>query len=196
MTKHRLDTRTGLGLDQPISERWQGFSMQELNEGNLHLLAAGASDMEAVAKALRKAGAPAIPEVGKSVDGNGNARLMWCGNQQWFLHVGDAEIGRQMAGNLSSLTNLTDQSDGWVVMRIEGDKTRKVLEKLCPIDLDPGVFPAGACARAPFEGLATLIACEDAEAGRYLLLFQRSSSRSFVEHLRHAANSSCGGKDH
>jgi sarcosine oxidase gamma subunit len=65
------------------------------------------------------------------------------------------------------------------------------MEMLCMLDLHPSVFPAGASARTPIEGMHALVACEDAEAGTFVLYFQRSSGRSFVDHIRHAAHGTC-----
>jgi hypothetical protein len=42
--------------------------------------------------------------------------------------------------------------------------------------------------------MAAIIACANAEEPRLLVLIQRSSARSFADHVRHAAASACGGR--
>jgi heterotetrameric sarcosine oxidase gamma subunit len=93
---------------------------------------------------------------------------------------------------LDKVANLTEQTDGWVGVVVEGSRSRDVLERLTGIDLYPSAFGDGSAARAPFEGMLGVIACESAKAGRFAIHFQRSSARSFLDHLCHSAASACG----
>lgn len=47
---------------------------------------------------------------------------------------------RHAAGDLASIS---DQSDGYVVLRLAGAKVRETLSKLVPIDVHPRAFPVG-----------------------------------------------------
>ena len=52
---------------------------------------------------------------------------------------------------------LTDQSDGWVTLELGGIDAPAVLERLCPLDLDPDVFDHEAVARTSMEHMAVVI---------------------------------------
>jgi sarcosine oxidase subunit gamma len=189
----QLTARTGFGLDKTLAEHWQGFAMEEIVGLNIHHLSVAAGGETALDKVLVKAIGAGLPKPGRFSEGKSGGqavRIHFAGERQ-FMATGigfapDAALGR--AGRW------TEQSDGWIAMRISGEKTRSVMERLTGIDLDASVFPQGAAARAPVEGMGALIACEDAAVPVFIVLFQRSSARSFAGHFRHAADSACGGR--
>jgi heterotetrameric sarcosine oxidase gamma subunit len=47
---------------------------------------------------------------------------------------------------IGDLASITDQSDGYVVLQLEGPRVHATLEKLLPVDLHPKVFEAGQVA--------------------------------------------------
>ena len=79
--------------------------------------------------------------------------------------------------SIGNAAYVTDQSDGWAVVRISGPRSREALERICPIDLDPDLFGIGAVARTLMEHLGVTILREDEDA--YLLMSARSSGLSF-----------------
>jgi len=93
------------------------------------------------AAALKKAHALAFPGPGRAT-GKAGCRAVWSGQGQAFLlgPVADEALGETCA--------LTDQSDGWAVMRLEGAGAEAVLARLCPLDLRAGVFRRGHTARS------------------------------------------------
>lgn len=188
MSEFRLTPKSGLGLDRPVAEHWPEFTISEIERHGVWWMSAPADGEEALGKACRKAFAADLPERGGFSDGkakDGPVRILWAGDRQWFV-TGEMSA---MPAAVEKTAAITDQSDGWVAVRIEGAKTRAVMESLCGLDLHPAAFATGKAARAPVEGMHALIACEDASAGTYVVYFQRSSARSFVEHFRHAAHS-------
>ncbi len=92
----------------------------------------------AVASALGKLGL-GWPQAGNSLTAEG-AAVLWTGRGQAFL------LGADPAP-LAGIAALTDQSDGWAVMRLEGG-AEAVLARLVPVDLRPAVFPLGKVARS------------------------------------------------
>ena len=72
----------------------------------------------------------------------------------------------------------TDQSDSYCLLRLEGARSREVLERICPLDLHPGAFALGAASRTAMEHLGVLLIREEAE--QYLLMSARSSALSFL----------------
>jgi len=73
---------------------------------------------------------------------------------------------------------ITDQSDSWVGLRIQGGNSLASLERICPIDLHPQVFSLGCVTRTTMEHLAVIIICEAQDS--YLLLSPTSSAQSFL----------------
>ena len=53
--------------------------------------------------------------------------------------------------------HLTDQSDGWAMLQVSGTGVRRALERLCPLDLDPAIFPEGKVARTAMERLGVIV---------------------------------------
>lgn len=193
MSEFSLSTKNALNLDEPVSEHWPGFSLREIENERHFWLAVSAGAEDGASKTFEKQlGAP-LPQPGQTSRGESDGRQVlvdWAGERQFLVSGAPENSAKALAGKAW----LADQSDGWVGFTLEGGQTRAVLEKLCPIDLHPSVFGAGRCARIPVETMIALIACDDVEAQRYRLYFQRSSARSFVDHIRHAAYSTCGEK--
>lgn len=193
MSEFKLAAKSGFGFDKALEESWPGFSMAEITELSVHWMSVGAGGEAALDKALIKAIGAGLPKAGRYSEGRSGkepVRVHFGGDRQYFM-TGKGFIP---SAALAKAAFVTDQSDGWIGMRIAGEKTRAVMEKLCGIDLDARAFPQAAAARAPIEGMLALIACEDAQAPAFVVLFQRSSARSMAEHFRHAANSACGGR--
>ncbi len=181
-----LKARTGLNHDHGFEGKWDGFDAREITGQRVWWGSVSRGGEAAFAKAVDKHLGLAAPDAGRFAEAGG-FRLLWAGERQFFLSG-----GRDYPAALESAAWLTDQTDGWIGIVVEGARSRAVLEKLVGIDLHPASFPAGSAARAPFEGMLAVMACEDAQAGRFAIHFQRSSARSFVDHLCHAVASACG----
>jgi heterotetrameric sarcosine oxidase gamma subunit len=191
VSENRLQPLSGLNLDEFLKERWQGFSMAEITGQQYYWLAAIASEHEKLDKACKKLLGCNLPKMGAFNEASVKSKTGWMagiGQNQWFVstsvNLDENAFGKAVA--------LTDQSDGWVGMHCTGEMTRSLFEKLFTIDLDASIFPQGAAARTPMEGMHCLILCKNTETPLFGLYFQRSSARSFVEHIRHAAYSTCG----
>ena len=64
----------------------------------------------------------------------------------YFTYEGnDAES--HLSSRLSAPAYYTDQSDTWAMIRVSGNRSREVLERICPIDLSPEVFSVGSVSR-------------------------------------------------
>ncbi|MDJ0937719.1 MAG: sarcosine oxidase subunit gamma family protein, partial [Kiloniellales bacterium] len=120
--------------------------------------------------------------------------FLWTGHEQWFVEAPESALGGLEAllqEALGDTAAVTEQSDAWASLRLEGPATRAVLEKLCPLDLHPGAFPPGATARTTLEHLSAIVTSRD-DRGSFSILTPRSSAGSFLHHLRLAADSACG----
>ena len=67
-------------------------------------------------------------------------RLIWAGNGMALLFDGQVP-------DMSKIAALTDQSDAWCIIRVEGKPVRDVLARLVPIDMALPVFKVGHTAR-------------------------------------------------
>lgn len=91
--------------------------------------------------ALRAAHGMAFPGVGRAT-GKAGVRVIWTGRGQAFL------IGPDPDSTLAGHFALTDQSDAWAVLRLDGAGATDVLARLCPLDLRNAVFKRGHTARS------------------------------------------------
>ena len=79
------------------------------------------------------------------------AKLLWSGRGQAFL-VGVAPDAR-----LAAHAAVTDQSDGWVTLGLEGARAEAVLARLVAVDLRLTACPVGASLRAQVQHIPALI---------------------------------------
>lgn len=111
----------------------------------------------AVAAALAPLGL-AFPAPGQALAGAAGARILWAGRGTAFL------IGAAPPPALAGIAAVTDQSDGWAGLRLEGPDHAAVLARLVPLDLRPAAFPAGRAARAPLNHVPALFTRAGPEA--------------------------------
>ncbi|MDI3336307.1 sarcosine oxidase subunit gamma [Defluviimonas aestuarii] len=116
------------------------------------------------------------PKPGQSL-ANGEAKTVWSGRDQAFL------IGVTPDG-LDDLAAMTDQSDGWARMRLEGPGTEAVLARLVPLDLRATAFPVGSAARTGLNHMM-MVLCRTEDAAFEIMVF-RSMAASAVHELHHA----------
>jgi sarcosine oxidase subunit gamma len=77
----------------------------------------------------------------------GGGRLVWAGRAMAFLFdPDDPQEEESLAGRLTGLAAVTDQSDGWAGLRLSGADAPDVLARLVPLDL--ALMPEGASARS------------------------------------------------
>ena len=94
-----------------------------------------------------------------------------------FPH-GSADEDAVVAAKVGTRGYVTLQTDAWVRLEVSGPDTLDALERLCPLDLDPGTFPEAASARTTMEHMGALILRLGPE--RFWLLSASSSGRSFL----------------
>ena len=86
---------------------------------------------------------------------------------------------------LGDFAYYTDQSDSYVLLKVYGLNSRKLLERICPLDLDPSVFTEGSVARTVMEHMGVTIVHQEKDS--FLLMSARSSSKSFLEAVETSA---------
>ena len=168
------------------------FSTQPASYGGINLSAAqppaivsiatpNAGDA-ALAAALQSAYGIELPAVGRAaVASRDSATFLRHAQDQMFVLFNDPATGKPtdtVRDALGETAYLTDQSDSWAALRIEGAQSRSALERICPLDLDAGTFTPGTVARTAMEHLGVIMLCEAAD--KYLLLSARSSADNFL----------------
>jgi len=159
-----------------------GVTLTEVAEFGLLSVATPSGGESALNKTLIEKYQVGLPAAGESVISAVNGvRLLGLQPDQcmalWFDKV-DSLTGKELVQELADVAYLTDQSDSWVALRIEGPQVRTVLERICPIDLHPDSFPQGRVVRTIMEHLATLVLCDAVDS--FVLLSPRSSAQSFL----------------
>ena len=135
---------------------------------------------EARDAAERGLGAP-LPAIGRtaSSDFRGGSTLVGLQTDQWLVLTpeGDAPaaIVREAVGQAPAVT---DQSDAWTGLVLEGPRASVALERTCRLDLHPEAFAPGHAARTAMEHMAVILVRESIE--RFALFTPRSSEASFA----------------
>lgn len=157
----------------PVSEG--GVTLSELAQERITSVAPFAGKEVAVGKALKALGL-GWSGPGKAVAGEGRLCL-WTGRDQAFL------IGAEPEG-LAGIAALTDQSDAWARMRLEGEGAAAVLTRLVPLDLGAAAFPVGHAARSGLGHMAMILHRSGAQS--FEIMVFRSMAASAVHELHQA----------
>jgi len=127
-----------------------------------------------VSDALMQAHGLRFPAPG-ALHEHGGARIAWSGLDQAFL------IGAIPEAALARHAALTDQSDAWVQLILDGPVVRDVLARLVPIDLTPAACPPGSARRTLLGHMSTLIVYPGAD--RFELFVYRSMTATALHDL-------------
>jgi len=84
---------------------------------------------------------------------------------------------RALKSRLQDAAYVTDQSDSWVMLQINGENALRAMERISPIHLSPSAFPPGSIARTSMEHLSAIVMAEDDST--LTLLSPISSAESF-----------------
>ena len=134
----------------------------------------------ALSEALQGAHGLAFPDPNRATSGSA-ARCVWTARGQAML------MGPTPDASLAKHAAVTDQSDGWVVFRLEGEDAAAVLARLVPVDLHPAIFAAGHTART----LLGHMGCSLTRVGEaaYDIMVMRSMAQSALHELTVAMKS-------
>lgn len=111
-------------------------SLTEELPGALTSIAAMKGQDKALSVALKAAHGMVLPQVNRAT-GKAGSRAIWFAQGQVML------AGPAPDAVLAMHASLTDQSDAWAVVRLEGDAAEDVLARLVPVDLRASVFKRG-----------------------------------------------------
>lgn len=124
------------------------LTLKEAQPTRLTAVAPWPGKEKAAAAALKKLGLD-WPEPARA-ERNGRSSILWSGRAQAFL-VNAAPEG------LEPHAALTDISDGWTVLSLDGKGAAEALARLVPVDLSARAFPMGATARTALGHMQALV---------------------------------------
>jgi sarcosine oxidase subunit gamma len=148
--------------------------LTEGTSGRMTALAVYKGQEAALGRVLVKAHGLGWPEPGAVIAGEG-AEVRWFGLGLALL------VGPEPDAGLAAHAALTDQSDAWAVLRLEGAGATSVMARLTPLDLRAEAFAAGATARTDVAHMAGAVTRHGAEA--YEIMAFRSMAASLVHEV-------------
>ncbi|MDB2403521.1 sarcosine oxidase subunit gamma [bacterium] len=155
-----------------------GTALWVVRDRPLYSLSVPLGGDQAFDQALMNRFALPRPKPGQFLDA-GAFRL--CGLAQDQVFVMGLEPTRpaatSLAQELGGAAYVTDQSDAWVSLHLNGDLSLAALERICPINLNPSAFPTGSLARTSMEHLSAVVMA-DSDQG-FILISAISSAESF-----------------
>ncbi|MFZ5962153.1 sarcosine oxidase subunit gamma [Thalassococcus sp. BH17M4-6] len=125
-------------------------TLSEVDAGVITSVMPFKGEADALSAALEAAHEVAFPEPNRAT-GTDGARCVWTGRGQAML------LGPAPDARLSDHAALTDQSDAWAVVRIDGPRAEAVLARLVPLDLRKPVFGEGHTARSLLQHMTVSI---------------------------------------
>ena len=126
-----------------------------------------------------KTNLPDLGKVTKSIDNK--VRFLSIAPDQFFLLYDHTILNDPMylKNIFDHRAYYTDQSDGWVILQVEGKNICNIFERICSINLSETTFPQNSVARTIMEHIGVILFRE--ELNKFLLFSARSSANSFYE---------------
>lgn len=138
---------------------------------SLCVIAFAASDKGSVGKAIGP-----LPEPGQ-ISIKSDETLIWTGQREVMqFFEGPNQREAALAARLGAVGHVTEVSDGWVALTLEGNDALRLLDMLTLPDLSEEAFPMGASTSTVLDHVRVLI-CRVATT-RILILSPASSAKS------------------
>ncbi len=132
---------------------------------------------KALSAALQAAHGMGFPAPNRAT-GKAGARAVWFGRDQAML------LGPEPDPALAEHAALSDQSDAWAAVRLEGAGAEAVLARLVPVDLRAHVFKRGHTVRSQVAHMSGSVTRLGEQA--FLILVFRSMAATLVHDLKTA----------
>lgn len=124
-----------------------------------------------------------LPEPGRSVDYGSRQSLLWSGVGQLMSYAHETTIGEAaLSEKIATAGYVTDVSDGWIALELEGPDAQARLDLITMPDLSTDNFGVGAVTSTVLNHIRVLIWRQASE--RLVLLSAASSAESFLHSLR------------
>lgn len=155
----------------------EGAALTEVTPDAITSVAPFRGQEKAVSSALDAAVGGAFPKANRTT-GKDGARVIWTGPGQAMV------LGPRVAPEGAAVT---DQSDAWAVMRLEGPLAEAVLARLVPVDVRRQHFKLGHTARTQLRHMTCGLTRVGAAA--FEIMVFRSMAKTAVEDLHRAMQS-------
>jgi len=103
---------------------------------------------------------------------------------QWVGHAHAMLIGPAAARELAHVAAVTDQTDAWAIVKIQGADVEQVLARVIPMDLRAKVFKTHHTARTMVQHMAASVTRVGPDA--FEIMVMRSMARTLVHDLETA----------
>jgi sarcosine oxidase subunit gamma len=127
-----------------------------------------------------------LPEEACRAHADGERAALWLGPDEQLLLAPSGDAGRIQVGLGAALQglahSLVEVSQRQSAFAISGPRARDLLASGCPLDLDPGSFPAGMCVRTLFAKAEVVLWRRGAE--EYHLEVARSFAGYVLDWMR------------
>jgi len=167
---------------------FNGVNVSEVIGKSLVMVAIPRGALADVESAIKKSCGLSIPKMEQSTKSLDSSITLWrLQNSQflaYFSYEGD-DSESHLKGKLDAPAYYTDQSDTWAMIRVKGPRSRDVLERICPINIDKDVFSVGNVSRTVMEHIGTIIFRDEDDS--YVLLTMRSFGRSMLHAIEVSA---------
>ncbi|MBY6139230.1 sarcosine oxidase subunit gamma [Leisingera daeponensis] len=154
-----------------------GMSLTEEHPGAMWAIAPFNGQLKVLGKALEAAHGMAFPAPNRAT-GKAGSRAVWFGRDMALL------MGPAPDAGLAKHAALTDQSDAWAVVRLEGQGAEDVLARLVPVDLRPQVFKRGHTARTELKHMMASVTRTGPQS--FQIMVFRSMAKTLVHDLKTA----------
>ena len=165
---------------------FDGVAVAEVVDQSLVMVAMPKGKADEIESAMSKSCGLSFPVMGQSTQSSDSSITLWRLQKSqvlaYYAYEGDdAEANIAERFNAPS-AYYTDQSDTWAMIRVSGERSRDVLERICLIDLDSNVFTLGSVSRTVMEHIGTIIYRDGDDS--YVLLTMRSFGRSMMHAIK------------
>lgn len=152
-------------------------TLSEVSPGAMTSLAHFKGQHKATSTALKAAHGMALPAPNRAT-GKASARAIWLSRGQVML------VGPAPDASLAEQAALTDQTDGWAVVRLEGVGVEDVLARLVPVDMRASVFKRGHTVRTDLMHMMVSVTRVGDQA--FQIMVFRSMAETLVHDLKSA----------
>jgi heterotetrameric sarcosine oxidase gamma subunit len=167
---------------------FNGVNVSEVTDKSLVMVAIPRGTLADVESAIKKSCGLSIPKMEQSTESSDSSITLWrLQNSQvlaYFSYDGD-DSESYLKTKFNASAYYTDQSDTWAMIRVKGPRSRDVLERICPINIDKDVFSVGNVSRTVMEHIGTIIFRDEDDS--YVLLTMRSFGRSMLHAIEVSA---------
>lgn len=182
---HDLAPLTALGAETARNDTVGALRIDENPDIAIASAALRRGQQDAGSAALAKWLGASLPAPGKAHLGDPRSAL-WTGPDQWLLmtpYTAQANLAEELAGALSGMASVTEQSDAWVVFDVSGAGVVDMAERLVPAPVRR--MQRGDAQRSILHHIGCFVLCLD--AGRHLRILGPRSSAGSLHHALIAA---------